>query len=127
MSLLKLPCELALDIGDRLPTSSLSRPLRTCPSLHLLRSTLTSRITTEYLASEILMYGIQQNFLPTVHLALTHNANRHTFTSPGICRSATLEASKLGRHNIITVLISHYGPTIIRQGHQQSLLLPKPP
>lgn len=109
----KLPRELVLDIADPLLTSSLSRLLRTCPFLHLLlTSALTSRITTEHLASEMLLYGIQPNFLPTVHLALTHNADWHTFTSPWICSSAILEACKLGRYAIITTLISHYVPKI---------------
>lgn len=110
MSISKLPQELVIPAFHPLPFYL----LRTCQSLYLLLSpTLNSRITTEDLASGILLHGIQQNYPPTVHLALTHNADWHTSTTSGPCSSAILAACKLGHHALITSLISHYGPTIL--------------
>lgn len=110
---MKLSRELVLDIAAHVPTPSLSHLTRTCQSLHvLLMPTLISRITTNHLASEILLHGIQQNYLPTIHLALIHKANWHTYIDNGTCVSAILEATKLGNHTIITTLIVHYGPAI---------------
>lgn len=110
----KRPHEIVLTIADQLPTASVGHLHATCDSLHMgLSHILTSRITTECLEVSILFHGIQENFLPTVHLALTHKAQWHTYTTPGNCYSAIIKACKLGHLTIIVAVIAHYGPTIL--------------
>lgn len=116
MSLSKLPRELLLLIADNLRTPSLARLLRTCRSLQsILVQALTTRITTEHLASSILFAGIDRNHLPTVQLALSHKAAWHTSNGrfPNRCRSAILEACQSRQFDIVVALIAHYGPTIL--------------
>lgn len=114
MPLSTLPQELILAVGDNLPVASLSCLLRTCHSLHqLFGPALADRITTEQLASTILQRGIRNNHLPTVHLALAHEAAWHTWDEGGRCYCALAEACRLNHLDIVDTLIKHYGPTIL--------------
>lgn len=114
MSLSKIPRELVLAVADNLSIGSLSHLIRTCRSFHLLlQQALISRITTEELASTILRYGILQNHLPTVHLALAHNAAWHTYHKFGDCSNALADACHDNRLDIVTALITHFGPEIL--------------
>lgn len=119
MSLSKLPRELILTVADILPTVSLTHLLRTCHSLHqLLGPALTTRITNEQLASTILENGIERHHLPTIHLALAHNASWHTMGENGLCGYTAVEhACELGHTDTLTALITHYGPSILTENH----------
>lgn len=121
MSLSKLPRELILAVGDILPIASLSQFLRTCRSLHqLLWPALTTRINTENLASSVLLRGIGSHHLPTVNLALAHNAAWHTRDKFGQCSSALANACGLEHLEIVSLLITHYGPTILTDNQTPS-------
>lgn len=117
MSISKLPRELMLDVANNLPTVFLSRLHRTCHSLHqFLGPVLTARITTENLASTVLASGITDNHLPTVHLALAHNAPWHMVKDRD-CYSAVEHACQNGHTEIVAALIAHYGPRILSDYH----------
>lgn len=119
MSLSKLPRELILDIGESLPTSSLSCLLQTCHSLQqLLWPALTTRITTENLESSVLQWGIQHNLFPTVELALAHNATWHTQEVRANCYSALADACGRNHLDIVAALLTHFGPSIVRTNEQ---------
>lgn len=118
MSFSKLPQELVLTIGQYLPTTLLGRLLCTCHSFHrLLGPELTTRITTERLASTILYRGIRNNHLPTVHLALAHNAAWNTRNDGEQGYGALVEACNLNRLDIVDTLLTHYGPRILTEIH----------
>lgn len=119
MSLSTLPRELVLSVADNLSTVFLTRLFRTCHSLHqLLGPTLTARITAEQLASTILKSGIKRNHLPTVQLALAHNAAWHTVFENGLCYSAIGHACYRGQIDTVAALITHYGPLILTEDHE---------
>lgn len=118
MSLSKLPRELVLTIGDNMPIAALSRFLRTCHSLHeLLSPALTARITTEKLSSTVLRRGINLSHLPTVRLALDHDAPWHTTDHLRGCYNAFEDACEQACQgtnlDIVDAMIKHYGLTIL--------------
>lgn len=119
MSLSKLPRELMLDIVTYLPTAILSRLQQTCLSLHdFLGPVLTARITTENLASTVLACGIRNNHIPTVRLAIAHDASWHVLGPDRVCYSAVEHACGLGHTDILAALIGHYGAGILTDFHR---------
>lgn len=112
MSLSLIPPELILTIADNLPSTSLNSLLRTCHSLHTLLSPfLTKRITTENLATSLLKRGISRNHLPTVLLALAHNASWHAPYKDhfGSCYNALRAACDKNHLAVVAALLTHYG------------------
>lgn len=104
MSLSNVSPELIFNTAHYLPTSCLNRLLHTCHSLQfLLAPTLIKGITT---ASAILRHGVCSNYLPTVRLALSHDATAWHVKSHRGCWSAISEACHSNELVILDALVT---------------------